>query len=413
MDAQEVILGFIGTGGRGQNLLQQIVSMEDVRVSAVCDLNPKNHDRVRSLMEAQGRSVPDFYDEYDALLDRNDIQGVLICTGWKSHLKISMAAMRKGIFAAPEVGPANSIEECLELVRTHERTGAHCMMLENYCFARDIMTVLRMAREGIFGELLHCEAGYQHELMERMVLGKGTGILEKGMGDYRTTQSLKRNADVYPTHGLGPLAKVLKINRGNRFLKLSSTASKARGLAQWSEDNLPPDHPAAHKHWARGDVVTSILTCAGGETVILKLITTIPTPMSRLGRIHGTRGVWVQESERIYIEGRSPAHTWEEFDKYENEYEHPLWKTYREKGIRGGHWGADFILLRLMVESIRSGDPPPIDTYDTATWMAVGALSENSISLGGSPVPFPDFTSGEWIDGDAQILKIFDREYDF
>lgn len=413
MKQQQVRLGFIGTGGRGCDLLEQILPMEDVAVPAVSDLNPQNRTKAQDLVEQSGRPRPDAYADYQELLDRTDIQGVVIGSGWKAHLRISMAAMRKGVVAAPEVGPANSVEECWALVRTYEETGVSCMMLENYCFAPDMMCVLHMVREGVFGEVVHCEAGYQHELQERLVLGKGTGTREKGTGDYRSVQNLKRNGDLYPTHGLGPLAKILDIHAGNRFLKLTSTASKARGLADWSATNLPAGHAAAHSHWAKGDVVTTVLTCANGETVILKLLTTIPAPMSRLGRLHGTRGVWVQESEQIYLEGKSPKHEWEGFQAYAEAYDHPLWQAYREHGVRSGHWGGDYVMLRLLVESIAAGRPTPIDAYDTAAWMAVGPLSEDSIALGGSPVAFPDFTGGEWIDWGRGTLPFLGREYGF
>jgi hypothetical protein len=275
------------------------------------------------------------------------------------------------------------------------------MFLENTCFMRRNMALLNMVRQGVFGELVHCQGGYQHDLRERLVLGKGTGADSEGEGDYRSHQLERRNADLYPTHPLGPIAKALEVNRGNRFLTLTATASKSAGLDAWTERNLPPDHPQADVDWANGDVVTTTIECAGGETVVLHHDTALPAPGSKRLRFQGTGGLFVEEGDAVYVEGRSPEHEYEPFDAYQEEYEHPLWERYREQGVVSGHGGADYLGLSTFAACLERGVPVPIDAYDAAAWMAISPLSEQSIATGSQPVSVPDFTNGAWMDREA------------
>jgi hypothetical protein len=278
------------------------------------------------------------------------------------------------------------------------------MLLENHCYDRWNMAILRMAREGLFGELIHCQCGYQHDLRGRIVKGKGSGVVLPEGGDYRTLQNKKRNADLYPTHGIGLVANWLNIDRGNRFEYFTSTASKSRGLRDWTVKNLGKDHPSAQIDWAIGDMVTTVIKCRNGETVIINFDTRLPRPYSNMRLCQGTNGVWLQdgdatslEKSTIYIDGRSPNHQWENFESYQKEFEHPLWQRYLEQGVVGGHRGSEYLKVRAFAEIVRRGDPAPIDTYDTACWMAISVLSEQSIASGSHPVPFPDFTNGRWM----------------
>jgi len=383
-------LGVIGLGHRGISLLRNLLEMEDVDVPAVCDLY---EDRMRQgveLVEASGRRKPEGYQDYKELLSRDDIDAVIIPSSWTSHAEIAIAAMKAGKYAAPEVGGVNSLEECWELVRTSEQTGMPCMLLENCCYGRHEMTVLNMVKQGLFGELIHCQCGYEHDLREEVARG-----IENR--HYRIHHYLRRNGEVYPTHGLGPIAKCLGINRGNRFMTLTSMASKARGLREWIVNRLGEEHPLARADFALGDIVTTMIKCANGETILLVHDTTLPRPYSRGQRVQGTRGIWMEDNNSIYIEGRSPGHKWEPFDNYWEEFEHPLWKEYRKLGVRRGHGGMDYLVLRAFVESVKQRTDTPIDVYDTAAWMAVTVLSEQSVALGGQPVAFPDFTNGKWI----------------
>lgn len=401
-------LGFIGVGGHGIALVRHAIRIATVAVPAICDITERNLDRALDEVERSGRPRPEGYsaheESYLDLLARDDLDGVIVAAPWRLQIPMCIAAMRAGKYAATEVGPASSLQECWDLVQAHEETGRPCMLLENHCYDRWNMALLRMVREGVFGELIHCQCGYEHDLRARIVQGKGTGVSLPEGGDFRTRQNRTRNADLYPTHGIGPVANWLDIDRGNRFVSLTSTASKSRGLATWAQENLGADHPAATRQWAAGDVVTTVIRCARGETVVVNFDTRLPRPYSNMRRLQGTRGIWLQDGDAtaltrstIYIEGRSPRHQWEPFEPYQREYEHPLWARYLRAGVVGGHRGSGYLKVRAFAECVRDGLPTPIDAYDTATWRAIAPLSERSIATGSHPVSFPDFTGGRWM----------------
>ncbi len=407
-DSGGVRLGFIGVGGHGISLVRQALRLDYVAVPAICDITERNLDRALDEVEKSGRTRPEGYsaheESYLDMVARDDLDGVLIATPWRLHIPMCVAAMRAGKYAATEVGPASSIRECWDLVKAYEETGRPCMLLENHCFDRWNMALLRMVREGVFGELIHCQCGYEHDLRARIVQGKGTGVELPDGGDYRTLQNRKRNADLYPTHGIGPVANWLDIDRGNRFAYLTSTASKSRGLAAWTRDHLGPNSAPAGIDWASGDVVTTVIKCANGETVVASFDTRLPRPYSNMRRLQGTKGIWLQDGDAtsldkstIHIEGRSPPHKWEPFGPYQEEFEHPLWRRYLQEGVVGGHRGSDFLKVRAFADCVRDGLPTVIDAYDTATWMAISPLSERSIATGSRPVSFPDFTNGNWM----------------
>ena len=407
-DDREVKLGFIGIGGRGTGMLKTTMRLANVKVTAVCDTFPRNLKAAQELVEKTQGTRPDGYGDhalsYLDLLERDDLDGVVICTPWELHIPMTIAAMKAGKYAATEVGPASSVDECWELVNTYEETRVPCMLLENYCYFRYNMAVLNMVRQGLFGEIIHATCGYGHDLRERIVLGKGTGPTPKGEGDYRSTHNEHRNGDLYPTHGFGPIAQCLNIQRGNRIQQLTSTASKSRGLSQWSKDNLPSDHKRRDIRWNQGDIVTTTLKCFNGETVVLTFDTRLPRPMSFMYQVQGTAGMWMQDGDStsrnksvIYLDGKSPHHQWEPFDPYQEKYEHPTWKSYLHEAETSGHGGTDFLEMREFVGCIRNQTTCPIDAYDAAAWMAIAPLSEASIATGSAPVAFPDFTDGAWM----------------
>ncbi|MEC0090868.1 Gfo/Idh/MocA family protein [Paenibacillus macquariensis] len=390
ISSTKVRLGVIGLGGRGISLLSNLLDMPDVEISAVCEVFD---DRLQVGIEQvvkSGRPKPESFHDYRELLALPNIDGVVIFTSWTSHAQIAIAAMKAGKYTATEVGGASSLEECWDLVRTSEETGMPCMLLENCCYVRNEMAILHMVKKGMFGELIHCQGGYEHDLRDEVAMG-----LENR--HYRYQQYLNRNGEIYPTHELGPIAKYLDINRGNRFMTLTSMASKARGIHEWVVDQFGKDDAKAKLAFAQGDIVTTMIKCAHGETILLTHDTTLPRPYSRGGRVQGTRGLWMEDNNSIHIEGRSPLHTWESFDPYLKEFEHPLWEQYIKMGVRGGHDGMDYLCLRAFIDSVKEGTPTPIDVYDTVAWMGVTALSEQSIALGSMPVHFPDFTNGQWI----------------
>jgi len=237
--------------------------------------------------------------------------------------------MEAGAVPGLDVGPANTVEECWDLVRTAGETGEHCMLLENGCYGDDRLAVLRMVREGLFGELVHCETGYCHDLRGRLNSLTGTSREETAydVADdryFRGVQYEKRNADLYPTHGVGPLARCLDVHTGNRFLTLTSTASKAAGLADWAGRHLDPDHPSRDVDWAHGDVITTVIECANGETLSLTHDVSLLSPdNSKRFVVRGPRGMWHDDLEAVYVDGRSPDGGWKPFETYREAFEHP------------------------------------------------------------------------------------------
>ncbi|MFB6135533.1 MAG: Gfo/Idh/MocA family protein [Halobacteriaceae archaeon] len=396
----DVALGFTGVGGRGAHLLEMCLEMDEVAVPAVCDTQERHRERAGDDVSETGRPEPERYADHERMAEDTDLDGVVIATPWEYHIPMAVTAMEAGVDVGLEVGPASSVEECWDLVRTAERTGSHCMLLENCCYYRDCMAVLNMVREGVFGDLVHCECGYHHDLRERIVTGSGRDVDRGGGRDFRGVHNEKRNGDIYPTHGVGPMAKCLEVNRGNRFVTLTATASKEAGLSDWAEENLDADHPSRDVDWSIGDVVTTVLKCANGETLVVTHDVSLPRPYSNGYVVQGTDGIWQRETETVHVEGESPEHEWEAFEDYQTEYEHPRWEEYREEGVHGGHGGIDTLVLRDFVDSVGRGARPPIDVYDAATWMAIGPLSERSVARGGAAVDVPDFTSGGWLQDD-------------
>jgi len=398
----KVKIGLIGVGLRGCSHLRNILGRNDVIVPAVCDIDPERIKVAQSLIEKAGKKKADVYSSgefaFERLLDRDDIEGVIISTPWLWHTRMAVSAMKKGKYAGVEVSAANTVQECWDLVNTYEETRVPCMILENVCYRRDVMAVLNMVRKGIFGELIHCRCGYQHDLRS-VKFYPGVEFGEKGEHEakWRTAHSLKRNGDVYPTHGVGPVANFLNINRGNRFVSLTSTSTKARGLHKYIVDNAGAEHPNASIKWKLGDVVTTVITTANEESIVVTHDTNSPRPYSLGFRVQGTKGIWMKDGNNIYIEGQSEHHRWESSEAYLKEYDHPLWKRYSESAEGSGHGGMDFFVENAFIESVKRRVKPPLDAYDAASWSVISPLSEKSITEGGEPQQFPDFTRGRWM----------------
>jgi predicted dehydrogenase len=316
-----------------------------------------------------------------------------------------MAAMENGIHVGTEVPAALTVKECWDLVRISENTGKLCMIMENVNYRRDIMAVLNMVRQGLFGELIHCQGGYQHDLRHVKfndgVGGYGGGVEfgDKAFSEaaWRTQHSVDRNADLYPTHGLGPVSPMLDINRGNRMVHLTSTASQSRGLHKYIVDNGGEDHPNAKVDFKLGDVVTTVIKCANGQTIMLSHDTNSPRPYSLNFRVQGTQGLWMKDNNSIYIEGMSPeSHRWESDEAYLEKYDHPLWKRFEDQATGAGHGGMDFFVVRAFVEACKGDQTPVIDVYDAVSLSVIVPLSEKSIKMNSTSVKIPDFTRGKW-----------------
>jgi len=324
---------------------------------------------------------------------------VIIATPWLWHTPMAVAAMRAGKAVGVEVPAAVTVEQCWDLVNTSEQTGMACMLMENVCYRRDVMVVLNMVKQGLFGELIHCQGGYQHDLRTiKFQPGVQFGSEGRSEARWRTEHSVRRNGDIYPTHGVGPIGNHLDINYGNRFVSLTSTATKSRGLHNYIVEHGGEDHPYADIEFALGDIVTTVITCARGETVVLMHDTNLPRPYSLNFRVQGTRGLWMSDNQSVYLEGTSPeAHQWEPFSNYAERYDHPLWQRYEQDATGAGHGGMDFFVVHAFVESVKRRVPPPIDVYSAAAWSVISPLSEESIASGNEPVVFPDFTRGRWV----------------
>lgn len=383
-------VGVLGLGSRGIPQLKVIHSMADVKVCAVCDVY---EDRVQAGLEIAKDAVGT--QDYREVLKMPQIEAVFIFTDWLSHIPIAIEAMKAGKEVAMEVGGAATVEDCWKLVRTAEETGRQCMLLENCSYGVDEMAVINMIRQGKFGEIVHCEGAYAHDLRDEI----GNGDINR---HYRQQNFLHRNAELYPTHELGPIAQYLRLGRGNRMATLCSMASKAVGLHEWLQKNRPGT-ALADAQVNEGDIVTTLISCANGQTIILSHDCTLPRPYSRRNVVRGTKGCWYEDGHMMYIEGETPqpehhwTHVGESDERLLKEYRHPLWKAYDAFGQRGGHDGMDYLVLRAFIEAIQNHTPVPIDVYDTAALMCVTPLSEQSIAMGGAPVPVPDFTSGGWV----------------
>ncbi len=406
---EKLKVGLIGVGLRGTNHLQNLLLRKDVLVTAICDVDPARISIALDKIAESKQKKPLKFDknetDYKNLVASKEVDAVIISTPWLWHTRMAKDAMLAGKYTGVEVSAANTLEECWDLVNTHEKTGSHLMILENVNYRRDILAVLNMVRQDVFGEMIHFRCGYQHDLRfvkfndGKTAYGKGAEFGEKGISEskWRTQHSLLRNADIYPTHGVGPIAVMNNINRGNRFMTLTSHATKSRGLHNYIREVGGENHPNAKLQFKLGDVVTTTIETSSGETIIVTHDTNLPRPYSLGFRVQGTNGLWEVDGNRIYIEGISEPHKWDEADAWLEKYDHPLWKKYGEFAAESGHGGMDFFVLNAFVESAKQNIAPPLDVYDAAAWSAITPLSELSIENNGEPQDFPDFTRGMWI----------------
>lgn len=406
----KVRLGFIGVGLRGQGHLELALNRADTEVVAICDIQQVMIDASLALVTKSGKAKPQIIMDgpygYKKLLENKDIDAVIISTPWEWHTVMCIDAMNAKKYVGCEVITGMTVEECWQLVHTSERTGMPLMMLENVCYRRDVMAVMNMVRQNVFGEIVHLQGGYQHDLREvkfndgKNAYGNGAEFGEKGFSEaqWRTQHSVYRNGDLYPTHGIGPVAMMIDINRGNRFTQLVSYSTKARGLHEHVVKMGGPNHPNANVNFKLGDVVTTMISTSNNETILLQHDTNLPRPYSLGFRVQGTKGIWMDVNKSIYIEGQSKKpHQWEEAKEWLEKYDHPLWKKNGSDASGAGHGGMDWFVINAFIESVKRKVNPPQDVYDAVTWSAITPLSESSIQLGGESVEFPDFTQGKWM----------------
>ncbi len=399
---ETVRIGFIGVGARGSGHVAMLQGFEGVEIVAIADNHEPTLKSVCASVAKSGRKPPAAYgngdEDYKRMLERDDIDIVIIATPWELHARMCVDAMKAGKHAFTEVPAAITLDECWQLVETSEKTRRHCTMLENCCYGREELFCLNLCRLGLFGDLLHGEAAYLHDLRGQM------HDLPHGTGSWRTWHYARRNGNLYPTHGLGPIAQYMNVNRGDRFDYLTSVASPALGRAAYAKANFPPDHQWNKiSKWNCGDMVTTIVKTALGRSIMIQWDETTPRPYSRLNLIQGTKGAFAGYPSRLALEGvnsASATHEWTEATKLEpilQKYEHPLWKKMGELAAKnGGHGGMDWLMLWRIMDCLRNGEPLDQDVYDAAAWSSIGPLSEKSIANRSGSVDVPDFTRGRW-----------------
>ncbi len=407
----KVRLGLIGLGERGRSHLALILKREDVELVAMCDIDPLTVTKSKELITTSGKKIPEVFtgDNYawKRMLEKQKLDAVIVATPWEWHKEMIIGAIESGLkYVGTEVILGITLQDHWDVVKTAEKYNANVMMLENVCYRRDVLAVLNMVRQGMFGELIHLQGGYQHDLREVKFndgtnpYGHGVEFGEKGYAEarWRTSHSLYRNGDLYPTHGIGPIAQYININRGNKFLSLCSFSSKARGLHNHIVKQGGVNHPNAKANFKLGDVVTTSINCANGETILLQHDTNLPRPYSLGFRVQGTEGLWMDVNNSIYIQDKSKKlDEWDTSKEWLDKYDHPLWVKYNENTVGAGHGGMDFFVMHAFVESIKAKQPTPMDVYDAAAWSSITPLSEQSIELGNETIEVPDFTNGKWM----------------
>ena len=404
----------IGVGERGIWHLDLLLKRDDVDVVAVCDIDPKTITRSQDRFAKKGKKQPAYYDKHSdswkEMYDKRGIDAVVIATPWELHKDQILYALETGIkYVGTEVMLGITVQDHWDVVKAAEKHQAHVMMLENVCYRRDVMAILNMVRQNKFGELIHLQGGYQHDLRHvKFNDGKtpyGVGA-EFGHVDgysesrWRTDHSVHRNGDLYPTHGIGPIAHYININRGNRFLNLNTFSTKARGLHNYIEKVGGPNHKNAKVRFKLGDIATTQISCANGETVLLQHDTNLPRPYSLGFRVQGTEGLWMDVNNGIFIQDvtkDSAKHAWEDATEWRKQYDHQLWKKYSQDAAGAGHGGMDWFVINSFIESAIRKLPTQMDVYDAATWSVITPLSEQSIALGNQTIEVPDFTSGQWM----------------
>ena len=393
-------VGIIGLGPRGLGLMRTALVCDECNVVALCDVYGDRMEKAQAAVMEKRGIQPVLYPNYkDLLLDPN-VDAVIIASSWDMHIRMAVDAMKAGKYTAVEVGGAYDLEDCWQLVRTYEETETPIMMLENCCFDRFELLCTSLVRSGRLGKVLYCQGSYAHELRGE-ILG---GYVNR---HYRLKNYIHRNCENYPTHELGPIAKILNINRGNKMLSLTSVATKGGvGLEKFAQSDKNPDPSLRDTAFSQGDIVVTNITCAGGEVITLRLDTTLPRTYSREFVVRGTKGYCNQDTNMVMLESERNMH--EYFDpvktvetylncaKQYTEYLPDEWRniTPEEKAL--GHGGMDYLELKAFFKAILHGEEMPIDVYDMAAWMAITPLSEQSIAHGGMPQAIPDFTRGGW-----------------
>ena len=384
-------IAVIGYGGQGAWHCTQILKSDVCTLAGTYDIREIRREAAKN----NGIKV---YESNEAIFADPSVDVVVVATPNDLHKNLVIEAMKAGKSTALEVGGAYSVDDCRLLVDTYEKTKTPFMFLENCCFGRRELMVKNMTEKGFMGEIVHCEGRYGHDLRDEI-----SGGIENR--HYRLRNYITRNCENYPTHELGPIAKILNINHGNRMLTLTSTASKARGLHDYVLKNKPDDEFLKNTVFNQGDIVTTVIKCANGETIVLTLDTTLPRYYSRGFTVRGTNAMYEEATDSVFVdreEDKKHDFDWRKecinnAEDYQEEYDHDIWKEFIKSGIQGSHDGMDWLEFKAFFDCIEKDEPMPVDVYDAASWMVITALSEYSVARGGAVVNIPDFTNGKWV----------------
>ena len=390
---EKVRVAFVGVGLQGGSHVKNFLGIEGVDIRAVCDIDAPRAQEVAGWVKDAGHEPPEVYsrDENDwrRLIEKGEVDLIFNATPWRWHVPVCVEAMKAGIHTAVEVPAAYTLDDCWQLVETAESTQRHCVMMENCNYGRAELMALRMARSGVLGEIIHAEGAYIHDL-------RSIKFSDANEGLWRLEHSKVRNGNLYPTHGLGPVANCMDINRGDAFDTLVSMSSVQRGLTKYARERFGEDDSRAKQTYALGDMSTSLIRTKLGRTIMVQHDTTTPRPYSRINLVQGTQGTFSGYPDRVFIEGRTDGHRWEDAEVYREEFDHPLWRQLEEQAKGAGHGGMDFLEDYRLVECLRKGQATDMDVYDAAALCAVCECSETSVAEGSRPVEIPDFTRGRW-----------------
>ncbi|MGQ9574153.1 MAG: Gfo/Idh/MocA family protein [Thermoguttaceae bacterium] len=388
-------IGVIGVGSRGTYLLSLALAA-GAEVPALCDIKPPHLSRAIDMVaKARDGRRPAGYPhgptDYRRMLQRDDLEAVIIGTPMPLHGQMSIDALRAGKHVLSEVAAAMTLEESWGIVHAAEQTGRIYMLSENCCYWPQVMMILNMVRQGLFGELTFAECGYVHDC--RGIMFEADGTLT-----WRGEMARDYQGNLYPTHALGPVAQWLGINRGDRMVSLVSASTKQASLQEYVRRRFPADHPARKIAFRHGDSVSTLIRTARGVLIDLRydVNSARPVPTTVYYALQGTKASYESRIDSIWIDGRSKQYKWEPVSKYAQEFEHPLWTNWSKEAAGTGHGGGDFFVVNEFLRTVRTGGPSPIDAYDAAAWSSIIPLSAKSMAEGGAPQEIPDFTRGQW-----------------
>jgi len=394
---ETVRVAFIGLGNRGKGAVRRFTFLEGVQIVAICDVIPENVDKTLDILKEREFPQADTYtgsEDWKTICERDDIDLIYICTHWDLHTPIAVYAMEQGKHVATEVPAAITIDVCWQLVNTAEKTRRHCMQLENCNYDFFELATLNMARKGLLGEIVHAEGAYIHDLRE---LNFDTEGYYWDM--WRLKHNEKRNANLYPTHGFGPICHTLNIHRGDKMEYLVSLSSDQFGMTAFAEEKFGADSEYAKRDYKRGDMNTTLIKTKNGKSMLIQHDVTSPRPYSRIHMLSGTKG-FVQKWPIQGIALEPFGHSFlgdEEMEALLAEYEHPITKEVGELARKvGGHGGMDFTMDYRLIHCLRNGLPLDQDVYDAAEWSAIVELSEKSMENQSTSIKIPDFTRGAW-----------------